>query len=116
MVIPGARHVSGQKELGTVVGSPVGKRHRGNQGNAAHIDLVALLNHSRKLSGTRRSVTFAKQKLRRGPAIIPRDVLVDKIRKPVRVLNNSVELRRRFTRSRTAVTGRNRVNKNKVAG
>src|SRR5271170_4210369 len=75
---------------------------------------MPLLNHSRKLSGTRRAVAFANQVFWRSPALHARDVLVDEIGEPVRVLDDAMELRSCLARSRTAESGGNRINKDEV--
>ena len=88
MVIPGARYVRRQKKFRPVVGSPIRKRHRGDQRDAAHIDLVPFLDDAGKLRGAGRPVAFTKQELRRSPTFVARDVLVDEIREPVRVFDD----------------------------
>ena len=116
MVIPGGGHIGRQEKLEPVVRAPVGKRHRREQHDPAQVDLMALLQNSGQFRRPRRAIAFPNQKLRRTPALIARNVLIDEIGEPVCVLDNAVELSGILARGRAAVAGGNCIHKNQVCG
>src|SRR5690349_13800089 len=89
MVIPGSGRVGWQEKFKTIVGAPIRKRHAGKQDNAIQVNLMALLQNARQLRRTRCAVALANQILRRSPALVTRDVLINEVCEPVRVLDDA---------------------------
>src|SRR5690242_16732392 len=116
MVIPGSGRVGWQEKFKTIVGAPIRKRHAGKQHNAIQINLMALLQNARQLRRTRCAVALANQILRRSPALVTRDVLINEVCEPVRVLDDAVELRWALSRRRTAVARRDGIDEDEIGG
>ena len=114
VVVPRRRRIGGQEENRAIVRAPVGKCHRGEQHDAAQVNLVALLQDSREFRRARRTIAFANQKFRGGPSFIARDVLIDEISEPVRIGDDSVELVWILPGRGPAVAGRDSVDKDQV--